>query len=198
MAGLSFVTIARKAYASGKTPGRPDARTWLRNQAKKTVYVNTNKLLQDPGVVTTMEPGKMYMFGYDPKHKATLPYYDIFPLIFPFKVQGDRVWGINLHYLPIPQRAALMDELYALVDNRFKNDNKKLRINYEILNGVAKFSAFRPCIKSYLAGHFMSKFLLIPYDQWDIAMALPLARFQKAAQSYVWDDSMSILKDETW
>lgn len=188
----------RKANSLGKIPGTQDSRKWFRDQAKKTVYVNTNRLLQDPNVVTTMEPGKLYLFGYDPKWKAKLPYYDAFPLIFPFAVKGDRVWGINLHYLPFPMRAALMDELYGLVDNRFKNDNKKLRLSYEILNGAARFKAFRPCIKSYLANHFMSKFLLIPYEQWDVAMFLPLARFQKESQASVWEDSMAIIKDESW
>ena len=35
----------------------------------------------------TMRPkyGIMNLFGYDPKHKATLPYYDKFPLIMPLE-----------------------------------------------------------------------------------------------------------------
>lgn len=188
----------RKANAQGKIPGRPDSRGWFRDQAKRVVYVNTNRLLTDPHAVDTLEPGKMYLFGYDPKHKKTLPYYDSFPLIFPFSVKGNQVFGINLHYLPIPARAALMDELYKLVDNRFKSENKKLRLSYEILNGASRFHAFRPCIKSYLQGHFMSRFLLIPYDQWDIALTLPLARFQKQSQASVFDDSMAIVNGDTW
>jgi len=188
----------RKANAQGRIPGRPESRGWFRDQARRTVYVNTNKLLTDPHAVDSLEPGKLYLFSYDPKHKATLPYYDAFPLIFPFRVQGNRVWGINLHYLPIPARAALMDELYSLMDNRFKSENRKLRISYEVLNGAARFRAFRPCIKSYLSGHFRSKFLLIPYEQWDIAMALPLARFQKASQAHVYDESMDVVRDASW
>lgn len=188
----------RKANASGKIPGRPDNRNWFRNQAKKAVYVNVDKLLKDPKTVSNMEPGKLYMFAYDPKHKAKLPYYDAYPLIFPFAVKGNQIWGINLHYLPPKARALLMDELIGLVDNRFKNDNKKLRISYEILNGVSKFDAFRPCIKSYLTGHFRSKFLLIPYDEWDIALTLPTARFQKASQAHVWDESMDIVNGNSF
>jgi hypothetical protein len=196
MAGLSFVTIMRKAQAAGKLPGRPDSRDWFRNQARRVVHVNVNRLLQDPRTADQMMPGKMYLFGYDPKWKEKLPYYDAFPLIFPFSIRGDRVWGINLHYLPIPLRAALMDELYSLVDNRFKNENKKLRMSYEVLNGAARFRIFKPCIKSYLRGHFMSKFLEIPYDEWDIAMALPLQRFKKASQSTVWEDSREAIRED--
>jgi len=35
-------------------------------------------------MVDSVEPGGMYMFLYDPKTKAKLPYFDRFPLIFPF------------------------------------------------------------------------------------------------------------------
>ena len=40
-------------------------------------------------------PGYMDAFYYDPKHKATLPYYDKFPLIFPLSVGKDFFIGIN-------------------------------------------------------------------------------------------------------
>ena len=198
MAGQVFTTIMRKANSQGKVPGRPDTRGWFRDQAKKVVAVNNNKLLLDPNAVTTMEPGNMYFFAYDAKTKDTLPYWDAFPLIFPFRIDGNRIYGLNLHYLPLPLRAQLMDALYSTVDNRYKNENKRLRISYELLNGASKFSAFKPCIKSYLSDHFRSRFLKIPYEQWDIAMMLPLQRFQKASQSHVWDVSKDIVNGDTW
>lgn len=194
MAGLvAFTTIMRKAYAEGKIPGRPDSRQWFRDQARRVVAVNNDKLLKDPGTVDRLEPGKMYMFAYDAKHKDTLPYWDMYPLVFPFRVTNDRVWGINLHYLHPFLRAELMDALYSLVDNRFKNENRRLKISYEVLRGASRFRAFKPCIKSYLAGHFRSRFLLIPYDQWDVALMMPMARFQKAAQKDVWEESRKAL-----
>ncbi len=37
--------------------------------------------------------GVMNLFGYDPKHKATLPYYDRFPLILPLDpAKGGFIW----------------------------------------------------------------------------------------------------------
>ncbi len=196
MAGLNFLTILRKAQKTGKIPGKPETRDWFRDQARRTVHVNVDKLLKDPNASSTMEPGKLYMFSYDPKWKDKLPYYDAFPLVFPFKVKGDRIWCINLHYLDPTLRAALMDELMKLTDGRTKNENKKLRISYEILNGASRFSLFKPCVKSYLAGHFRSRFLQIPYDQWDIALMLPTARFQKASQSKVWADSRDWVEED--
>lgn len=198
MAGLSFVTIMRKANSLGKVPGNADTRTWFREQARKVVSINNNKLLQDPNVASSLEPGNMYFFAYDAKWKDKLPYWDAFPLIFPFKVEGNRVWGLNLHYLPFDLRAELMDALHGTVDKRYKNENRRLRISYELLNGAARFEAFKPCVKSYLSTQFRSRFLKIPYEQWDIALFLPLQRFQKAPQSHVWDESRSIVNGDTW
>jgi hypothetical protein len=198
MAGLAFTTIMRKAHQLGKVPGRPDARKWFRDQAQRTVYVNSDRLLKDPNAVDRLEPGYLYLFAYDAKWKDKLPYWDAFPLVFPFRVDKGRVWGLNIHYLPFDLRAQLMDALMTTVDKRFVNENRKLRISYELLNGAARFSAFKPCVKSYLPSHFRSRFLRIPYDQWDIAMMLPLQRFQKASQSHVWDESRSVVNGETW
>jgi hypothetical protein len=198
MAGLSFITIAQKAIRAGKEAGTPESREWFRNQAKKVVSINTNRLMSDPNVTTVLQPGKMYQYYYDPKHKATLPYYDVFPLVFPFQMKSDGFLGINLHYLPLYARARLMDELYTTMDNRFKNENKKLRISYELLNGAARFEAFKPCIKRYLSGHIRTKFLEIPYEQWDTALMLPTARFMKASKEHVWDESMDIVKGNSF
>lgn len=195
MAGLVFTTIMRKANVLGKIPGRPDDRQWFRDQAKRVVSVNNDRLLKDPNAVDSLEPGKLYLFAYDPKWKDKLPYYDTFPLVFPFRVDGDRFLGLNIHYIHPILRAQLMDALYTLVDGRFKNDNKRLRLSYEVLKSASRFSAFKPCIKEYLNGHVQSKFLLIPYDQWDIASMLPMARFQKRAQSEVWKESQNIIND---
>jgi hypothetical protein len=61
--------------------------------------------------------GKMYTFFYDPKHKETLPYYDLFPLIFVVGPAAGGFLGINLHYLPPVLRAKLMDSLYQILNN---------------------------------------------------------------------------------
>ena len=40
------------------------------------------------------------MFFYDAKTKKTLPYFDMFPLVFPLRRLGNSFTGINAHYLP--------------------------------------------------------------------------------------------------
>lgn len=188
MAGLNFVDIARRASKQGIKPGRASL-DWYMKQATSVRSIDVNRLMLDPATVDRVEPGKLYSYFYDPKWKDKLPYYDTFPLVFPFKVEGDKFWGINLHYLQPEMRAVLMDELYSLVDGRVKDGTKRLRLSYEVLNGAARFKAFRPCVKSYLIGHVKSRFLMIPYDQWATAIFLPTARFQKATRTKVWSDS---------
>ena len=47
----------------------------------------------------TLTVGKMYMFSYDPKTKADLPYYDTVPLVIITEPMPNGFSGINLHYL---------------------------------------------------------------------------------------------------
>ena len=46
-------------------------------------------LMKQAGRSTRLLPGRLYMFQYDPKGADTLPYYDMFPLVFPFEIQSD-------------------------------------------------------------------------------------------------------------
>jgi len=138
--------------------------------------------------------GDMVMFIYDPKTKEKLPYYDTFPLVFPISLKEDGFLGINLHYLPPYHRALLMDELYTTLNNQAMDATTRLRINYEILKGAAQFKAFKPCIKRYLTSHIRSVKINVHPSQWDMVLTLPLARFVKADQLRVWNDSLDIIR----
>src|SRR3989304_2326911 len=58
--------------------------------------------------------GNLYLFFYDPKLKETLPYYDRFPLVLPFRYNPDGFHGINLHYLPPLLRMKLLQSLLTI------------------------------------------------------------------------------------
>lgn len=159
---------------------------WLRKQALQVKNVDTKSIIQ------TKEPfkrimklsetsiGKMYLFTYDPKLKTKLPYYDVYPLIFPIQYYQDSFLGINLHYLPPMARARLMDNLYGLINNNKQDKTTKLRITYQILNSSAKYELFKPCVKKYLFTHVRSNFLYIAPDEWNIALMLPMQKFVKS------------------
>jgi hypothetical protein len=174
-----FVDKLIKGRTSMTSSGMQDARDWYREKAREVSRVNPTQIINaNPEYQkSTVLPGYMYLFGYDAKNKDTLPFWDKFPLIFPFHIDGDSILGMNLHYLPHLYRARLMDALYNLASNRSFDEKTKLRMSYNLLNGSAKYKYFRPCVKRYLKGHLKSRFLLIPSNEWDIAMFLPLERF---------------------
>lgn len=145
-------------------------------------------------LANTLVVGRMYLFMYDAKTKADLPYYDRLPLIFPFKKVKDGFYGINLHYLPPLLRAKLMDSLRTLANNTAYDDTTKLRLSYNILNSAARFKLFVPCVKHYLNSHTRSRFLWVPASQWNNVIFLPLERFSGARREKVWRDSQRMVQ----
>ena len=143
----------------------------------------------------------MYHFFYDPKTKDDLPYYDRFPLVFPFKrgfvrqraIESGSFLGINLHYLPPQLRARLMDGLYTISTDKTFDENTRIRLSYNILNKASKFRFFKPCVKRYLVNRVRSRFVKINADQWDTALFLPTERFVKKSKSYVQRQSRKML-----
>lgn len=195
MAAL-FDEILTKGVRAGQIPARESkARDWYREQAKAQGRVNEGRLMKADADRLTERPmvGSMYMFYYDAKHKATLPYFDRFPLIFPYKKVKGGFMGINLHYLPLTQRAKLMDALYDTANNSRYDESTRLNISYNILSKASQFSMFKPCVKHYLTSQLKSRFLYVYPSEWDIALFLPTERFQGASKSTVFADSRKII-----
>jgi len=118
-----------------------------------------------------------------------LPYYDVFPLIFPVEFENDGFLGINFHYLPPVLRARLMDALYPNLTNKKYDDTTRMRISYGILQSASKYRFFKPTLKKYLRTQLRSQFLEIHVNEWDIALFLPTESFRKADSEKVWADS---------
>lgn len=192
---IVFDDLLAKGVRAGEIPARTDsARSWYRDRARTTRVTPDRLIRSDRERLTSrVMIGRMYHFFYDPKHKKTLPYYDRFPLIFPFKRVRGGFLGINLHYLPLRLRAKLMDELYGLRrDNRF-DENTRLRLSYNVLNGASKYKYFKPCVKHYLTPHVKSRFLEVYAAEWDIALFLPTERFVGANKRAVQSDSRKMI-----
>lgn len=168
-----------------------EARTWLREKAKMFRSADPSRLIQqgaDRNRIQT-KAGQMFLFKYDAKLKEDLPYWDMFPLVFPFKRVAGGFYGINMHYLHPMYRAVLMDSLYDVLNNGNADETTKLRITYNILNSSAKFKWFKPCVKHYLNSQVDSKFVYIQPNEWDVALFLPLQRFRGATAAQVYRDS---------
>jgi len=186
-----FQTLQYQAFRGGLKSRTEKARTWFRDKIKQMGTIDRDQLLKDEALspVTTPLVGTMFMYVYDPKHKATLPYYDKFPLIFLTDMTNDGWYGINLHYLAVPMRARLFDALLDTASNKKFDDNTKLKLNYGILNSTKKFKEFQPCFKRYLASHVKSKIVEVKAPEWEIAVLLPTHDFEKKTAQYVWTRS---------
>lgn len=192
-----FESLAHRAeLAEIDASDELEARQWYRTQASKIQRINNKEIIDPRNIRTFLTPknvGQLFMFFYDPKNKNTLPYYDRFPLVFPVELYRDGFLGINLHYLPHQARAKLMDALYLSLNNQKYNESTRLRITYSILRNSVRLRYFKPCLKKYLYGQVLQKFLYIDPENWDKALMLPTERFAKKSTSFVHMESMRSL-----
>ncbi len=194
-----FDEILTKGVRAGQVPARTQkARNWYRETASEYKNVRESQLFGKSSDKQRMmsQPivGGMYMMEYVAKHKATLPYYDRLPLIFPYKKVKGGFYGLNMHYLPLDVRASLMDALYDTANNKKYDESTRLRISYQILDKAAKYRDFKPCVKRYLTSQISSKFLYVYPSEWDIALFLPTERFVGASKASVFADSRKAIR----
>lgn len=163
---------------------------WYRDQVRQLGNnVSGVQLLRNEKLSSVIIPGQMYLFMYDPKLKKTLPYYDITPLVLPFRKLPDGFLGINLHYLPYLTRFKLLGELNRLVIDKTVNDQTRMQLSWQILNSSSRYLSATACVKHYLNDHLRSRFLKIDYRDWITASMLPVENFKKSTKEKVWRDT---------
>jgi hypothetical protein len=200
MVAYIFDRMLQRGATAGVSPSiKRDSRNWFRQQARTISAANPSRMIRSQSSRLTDKPmlGRMYLFQYDPKTKDKLPYYDRYPLVFPiasgrtsgFAASGGSFLGINLHYLPLPLRAKLMDALYDTATTKELDETTRLRISYNILQQASRYRFFKPCIKRYLISNVKTKFFYIEPTEWEMALFLPLDRFVGANKSRIYADS---------
>jgi len=170
--------------------GRPKSTEWFRDKIAELGKPTAMNLMRDGKKAARPFFGNLNMFFYDPKFKKTLPYYDRFPLVLPIERYSDGFLGINLHYLPIPLRIRLLDELMDYSTDTNFDSKTKINTNYQQLKNV---NLIKPTLKRYLAGKVKSAFRRIDGDEFTVATLLPVQRFSKESASKVWSDSRSMI-----
>jgi hypothetical protein len=163
---------------------------------KKMKKINMHKMLKDERLTKKPRPrkGEMYMFVYDPKGRKTLPYYDRFPLTILVEKAPGGFYGLNLHYLPLKQRAMFLDRLSAIANNQRYDETTRLKLNYALLKAAKKYKYFKPCFKHYLTAHIDSRIMKVEASEWDIAIFLPTENFAKKKKQFVWRESKKSYK----
>ena len=152
----------------------PKSYDWYKKQVRGMTTPSARTLISSGKATLKPKYGVMNLFAYDPKHKATLPYYDRFPLIMPLQAAKGGFYGLNFHYLPMGQRVKFLRQLSKYASD--KNYDRNTR--YNLVGGVENNRFFRMTIKHYLWNHVRSSFLNIPADEMAIGIFLPVARFR--------------------
>lgn len=138
--------------------------------------------------VTRPETGKLYAFIYDAKHKATLPFWDKYPLIIFLGTSKSKVskttlmHGLNLHYVPPKARQQFLEELlknYSSTDQIA--NNTKLNIDWTKVKG---FRGADKMIKAYLPDHVKGVFMEIKPSDWANVVMMPLQSFQSGGKRF--------------
>ena len=170
--------------------GKPKSVTWFRNKIKEFGDPTTSQLIKDGQVSTVPHEGLLNMFFYDPKLKKKLPYYDRFPLVLPIEQYSDGFLGINFHYLSMPIRIRLLDRLMNFANNKKLDDSTVIRGNYSSLKRVREI---KPCLKRYLNTNVRSRFRKINADEFVVAVLLPVQRFKKKSDQFVYAKSRGMI-----
>lgn len=179
----AFLDTSNQKYAA-----KTSAVRWF-SKAVAGIASNNRKMPEGLYTINGREHpfyGEMALFGYDAKHKDTLPYWDAYPLIIVTNIRANGFSGFNLHYMPPQARKEIVKYLI-----HYKNKSKSplLYANrvVPILNQLSK-SDIAFCYKNYLGGHVRSKFVIVGKDYWELACELPLQEFRKATSREVWAD----------
>ena len=165
-----FRDKVKEITAKGKEIGKGSIGT-IRRQFSKT---NPNQFYRDAetkipkGQITS---GSLFAYWYDPKWAKKLPYYDEFPMIMMVEKAKGGFIGLNFHYLRPMLRARLLDRV------------KGRGISWE---GIKNIDVVKPAVKRYLTNHIGGQVVVIPQDEEELSIFLPLERFKKRTMAEVW------------
>ena len=163
---------------------------WFRNKIKELGDPTPSQLIRDGDVGVRPFDGLLNMFFYDPKMKKKLPYYDRFPLILPIETYSNGFLGINFHYLSMPIRIRLLDRVMKFATNKKLDDTTFINADYQRLKRVREI---KPCLKRYLNSNVRSRFRKIKADEFVVAALLPVQRFKKKGENFIYAKSRGMI-----
>ena len=176
-----FDTIKMKAGDTDRS------NNWYRGQVSRIASGTTaRELFRQGKLARRPSVGRLNLFGYNPKLRRTLPYYDVFPLVLPLEAISGGFVGMNFHYLPPLLRTRLLERMQARATDRDFDKSTKFDVTY---SDVKNLGIAKPTIKKYLYSYVQTGFLRINADEAATAIYLPVQRFKKASESRVYADS---------
>ena len=192
-----------KATSRSVTSLNIAALQWLQGKYTQIVTgrgLTPSQIIREGNQVQRLEPGDMYFFAYLPATRKKLPYYDLCPLMIPIEEYSSTQYlGINFHYLPYNLRQRLLNNLMERVqrggDAGHGDQGVYFRIDYNLIKTVARFKEAKPCIHRYNLRQLRSRIVVVNEEDWQMAIHLPVERFQKASKRTIWSDSRRIIRE---
>ncbi|MBT6072472.1 MAG: hypothetical protein HOH07_03390 [Euryarchaeota archaeon] len=183
--------MARKAIGAelntlAQTPKRGSKATKAKRSAAwfKTKVGESAKGMKKRAV---LKPGRMFTFGYDAKHKKTLPYWDRFPLIVVLDVYKDGFIGLNFHYLSPVERAKFLSKIMKFASEKGDTDSMSDKAHFKLSwDAVRNINGAEKMIHKYLYGHVKTSLLEAPANEWENVIYLPYQKFVGASAKSVW------------
>jgi hypothetical protein len=165
-----------------------NSRRWFAEriaEMKKGRRITPDRVLAAGHMTTSIKPGSLFLFQYDPKLKDTLPHYDMFPLVFPYKPAPGGFLGLNMHYLGYKERFALFKKLIDINGSKI-SDTTKIQYSWGMINSMAQMSNAKFCIKHYLNEHVASPFSKIAPNDWATVLCMPCEKFVGDTKENIW------------
>lgn len=134
-------------------------------------------LAKDFSAPVGLQLGSLYLQSYDAKHKDTLPVWDSLPLFFLLKFVPDGYIGLNIHYMDMGTRVAILGTLTEYANNKKMDDTTRLRLSWSLINSVSQLEPLKVCIKHYLFSHVTSRPVYISPDNWETIAKLPIEKW---------------------
>lgn len=136
-----------------------------------------------------MRLGQLFLMVYDPKWKHELPFYDVLPMYVLLAKKGDRMLGLNLHYLPYIVRVNVAREL-------MKHSSWGKRIQYKDVKAAfeaskAPIGMLYLCIRTYLYSHIRSEIKEFHSQNFESIIQEVMPKFKKEDEETIYRLLMS-------
>ena len=133
--------------------------------------------------------GNIYLFGYLPKMKSELPYWDALPMIMLLDRGGGSILGINLHYIPWINRMQFVKRVMA-VGRRIRYEDIKKAWNSAKIPGAFAYLS----IRRYLLPHIKTNIKVFGKDNWEPAVKNIMPKFKKAKDQAIYAEMRKQLR----
>lgn len=156
--------------------------SWYQKKIAALRTISPTQIMKDKEEYRTKPiKGEIYVYYYLPKHKDTLPYWDMFPMVLFLGMDKDGALGMNFHYIRPAHRILLLDEI-----KKHGRGPKKTIITYDILSSFARSKYAEPTIKRYLWSQFGTPLRRIAVADIPTALLVPCEKFYKLDKNKVW------------